>query len=85
MAMAPSAADPGSPFSPVCFWVLEHPSPAVQSAMFCSGLADGVGGLADDMPSLLEYYTPEDLEDVQRVTLIAAWTDGRLLRSLEVW
>ncbi|KAG2426886.1 hypothetical protein HXX76_012673 [Chlamydomonas incerta] len=56
----------------------------VQSAMFCSGLADGVGGLVDDWPSLLEYYSPEDLF-TQRITHVTAWTDGKLLRRLEVW
>ncbi|KAG2429156.1 hypothetical protein HYH02_014191 [Chlamydomonas schloesseri] len=73
----PSPAPPPPP-SPA---YVDLPPNAVQSAMFCSGLSGGVGGLlADDWP----YYSPESLT-AQQITLITAWSDGRLLRRLEVW
>ncbi|KAG2433214.1 hypothetical protein HYH02_012755 [Chlamydomonas schloesseri] len=76
-----TASDEGTVYGVGFVWM--HDLLSVQSAMFCSGLSDGVGGLADDWPGLLQKYSPESLT-AQQITRITAWSDGRLLRRLEV-
>ncbi|KAG2429681.1 hypothetical protein HYH02_014019 [Chlamydomonas schloesseri] len=73
----PPSPQPPSPPSPT---YIDLPANAVQSAMFCGDVASGVGGLEDDWPLVVDNgdyvaaYLPR----------LVAWSDGWLLRRLEV-
>ncbi|KAG2446354.1 hypothetical protein HXX76_000941 [Chlamydomonas incerta] len=74
----PPSPEPPSPPSPE---YVDLPPSAAQSAMSCSGLADGVGGLEDDWP-----LVTDNADYVARqIPRMSVWSDGRLLRRLEVW